>query len=489
METEAGNKGAAKDTKYFIHSVIGIVIMFGFGYLPPFAPVTPLGMKYIGILLGLIYLWSLVEMLWPSMLGLVALVLTGAVTGAELTPKAFGTDMILIVILSLAIIFALTETGIFDYFTNWLLSRKTLQGHPWRLTVTILFGAYIIEAIGGGIAILFLLWELIYKIVDQAHMPRKHIYCGLMIVALMMCNVLGLNLFPFKPSYLFVMGTFQKMTGMADVPMLIALVMNFAIAVAIILFYLFFMRFVIRVDLSALQNVSTEEFVQKLPPMNKKQKFSVIYLILFIVMIIVPGTVGLFSQGPISVMLQRLGTVGMCYLMFAILSFVKIDGERILVFSKVVSKVQWDAVALMAIAFTLSPMLTSEGTGVSEWMMQIINPILGGRPALVFMILVGVISIILTNVANNTVIMILMMTIIGVFQQSVPINVPVMGFMMIYMSQIAFLLPASSFYGAVIHSQAEIVGKKPIYIGAVLSILVAILAMLCVIIPLGSLLL
>ena len=82
-----------------------------------------------------------------------------------------------------------------------------------------------------------------------------------------------------------------------------------------------------------------------------------------------------------------------------------------------------------------------------------------------------------------------MMTIIGVFQQSVPINVPVMGFMMIYMSQIAFLLPASSFYGAVIHSQAEIVGKKPIYIGAVLSILVAILAMLCVIIPLGSLLL
>lgn len=113
--------------------------------------------------------------------------------------------------------------------------------------------------------------------------------------------------------------------------------------------------------------------------------------------------------------------------------------------AKVVSKVQWDAVALMAIAFTLSPMLTSEGTGVSEWMMQIINPILGGRPALVFMILVGVISIILTNVANNTVIMILMMTIIGVFQQSAPINVPVMGFMMIYMSQIAFLLPHHHF--------------------------------------------
>ena len=152
-------------------------------------------------------------------------------------------------------------------------------------------------------------------------------------------------------------------------------------------------------------------------------------------------------------------------------------------------QVQWDAVALMAIAFTLSPMLTSEGTGVSEWMMQIINPILGGRSALLFMVLVGIITIVLTNVANNTVIMILMMTLIGVFQQSEPINVPVMGFVMLFMSQIAFLLPASSFYGAVIHSQAEIVGKRPIYIGAVLSIVAAVLSMLCVMIPIGSLLL
>ncbi len=190
MESAAKQNLSNKDKRYFAHSIIGIIIMFGFGYLPPFAPVTPLGMKYIGILLGLIYLWSLVEMLWPSMLGLVALILTGTVTGTELTPKAFGTDMILIVILSLAVIFSLTSTGIFDYFTNWLLSRKMLQGHPWRLTITILFGAYLIESIGGGIAILFLLWELVYKIADQAKMPRRHLYCGLMAVALMMCNVL-----------------------------------------------------------------------------------------------------------------------------------------------------------------------------------------------------------------------------------------------------------------------------------------------------------
>ena len=64
MESAAKQNLSNKDKRYFAHSIIGIIIMFGFGYLPPFAPVTPLGMKYIGILLGLIYLWSLVEMLW-----------------------------------------------------------------------------------------------------------------------------------------------------------------------------------------------------------------------------------------------------------------------------------------------------------------------------------------------------------------------------------------------------------------------------------------
>ena len=47
---------AQKDRRYYIHSIIGLIIMFGFGLLPPFSTVTEFGMKMLGILLGLIYL-------------------------------------------------------------------------------------------------------------------------------------------------------------------------------------------------------------------------------------------------------------------------------------------------------------------------------------------------------------------------------------------------------------------------------------------------
>ncbi len=44
-----------KDTNYYILSLIGIAIMFGFGFLPPIAPITPLGMRVLGVFIGVIF--------------------------------------------------------------------------------------------------------------------------------------------------------------------------------------------------------------------------------------------------------------------------------------------------------------------------------------------------------------------------------------------------------------------------------------------------
>ena len=49
-----------KDIGYYVHSLIGIAIMFGFGHIVPPEPITAIGMQALGIFLGLIYLWSFV---------------------------------------------------------------------------------------------------------------------------------------------------------------------------------------------------------------------------------------------------------------------------------------------------------------------------------------------------------------------------------------------------------------------------------------------
>ena len=45
-----------KNTAYYINSAIGVAVMLFFGYLPTFSTVTPMGMKILGIYIGLLYL-------------------------------------------------------------------------------------------------------------------------------------------------------------------------------------------------------------------------------------------------------------------------------------------------------------------------------------------------------------------------------------------------------------------------------------------------
>lgn len=47
---------ATKSSKmYWIHVATFLIITFGVGFLPPFAQITPLGMKVLGVFLGVIY--------------------------------------------------------------------------------------------------------------------------------------------------------------------------------------------------------------------------------------------------------------------------------------------------------------------------------------------------------------------------------------------------------------------------------------------------
>ena len=43
-----------KRTSFYLHCLIGLLLMFGTWLLPPFDPITPVGMRVLGIFLGLI---------------------------------------------------------------------------------------------------------------------------------------------------------------------------------------------------------------------------------------------------------------------------------------------------------------------------------------------------------------------------------------------------------------------------------------------------
>ena len=57
----------------YINILVTALLMFGFGFLPPFATLTPVGMRLLGIFLGVIYGYSTCEIVWPSLRAMVAI--------------------------------------------------------------------------------------------------------------------------------------------------------------------------------------------------------------------------------------------------------------------------------------------------------------------------------------------------------------------------------------------------------------------------------
>ena len=70
MSTLAQSKGKI-DASYLIKSLIGIAIMIVFRFIPAPAPITDAGMALLGEFIGTIFLWTFVDMMWPTFLAIV----------------------------------------------------------------------------------------------------------------------------------------------------------------------------------------------------------------------------------------------------------------------------------------------------------------------------------------------------------------------------------------------------------------------------------
>lgn len=60
----------------YIKVFIMAVLVIGIGSLPPFGQITPMGMKVLGIFVGCLYGWCVLDILWVSIFSLIAIGMT-----------------------------------------------------------------------------------------------------------------------------------------------------------------------------------------------------------------------------------------------------------------------------------------------------------------------------------------------------------------------------------------------------------------------------
>ncbi len=468
----------------YVNLVIVLFLMFGFGYIPAPAPLTQYGMAVVGIFLGAVYGWTVSSsgLSWVSILAIAALGFTDMGNCSVAMAKVFSTDTAALLMFGMLMLGPVMESNLTEYVVAKVLGSKFCNGKPWNFNALIILIIPILTlAINAFLVALFVL-SIITKICQTAGYKKGDKYPVMLVIGFFVLMEVAAVLFPWRGWGLYCTATFASASGgfMMDYAkyMILAFLYYFVLGFA----YLALMK-VMRCNVEPVRTLDLTSFIDTKGDgtLTKQQKY-----ILFAVVAMAAGCCLVSFVGGntvIAAMLKKLGVHGVVLITLVCMLFIKVDGKPLTDIGVMGRYVMWDMLLVIAGAMLIANCLTSADTGVSPFLTKYVAPLLAGRSELAFLLILAVVSLILTNLMNNMVIMLLFMAMAGQFYANGIITNAPAALMIINLATIlGFYTPGSSAYGAMIHG-AEVCTSAQAYKYGAVAIALILLVLFVVIVP------
>lgn len=472
------------DWKYYLHTAICLTIMFGFGQLPPFAPLTPLGMNLAGIFLGLLYGWVFIDIVWPSMAGLLALMLIGGMKPVALLNKSFGDPIVLMMFFIFVFCAAINYYGLSKFISLWFITRKFVAGRPWVFTYTFLGSIFILGGLTSASPAALIGWSILYGICDVCGYKKGEGYPTMMIFGVVFAAQVGMSLIPFKQAALTVFSAYETMSGFSIDYAKYMLVATVCCALCSLLFILVG-KYVFKPDMSKLASLDASKLdTDGALRLTKVQKIVLGFLFALVALLLLPNF--LPAQLFITRFLKSIGNTGICILLVTIMCCLKVDGKPLMRFKTMVdSGVAWGIVLLLAAVQPLSKAMANPESGITNFLMMVVDPIFGGGSPLFFAVVIGLVATLLTQIMNNGAVGVALMPLIFSYCKSAGMS-PELPLIMVVMGvHLAFLTPAASASAALLHGN-EWSDAKSIWKNVPCVLLLSQLVITIVVITLGG---
>ncbi|MEE0434581.1 MAG: SLC13 family permease [Peptococcaceae bacterium] len=428
----------------FVHYVIVFALCFLFRFIPGFAGITPLGMGVLGSFLGAVYGWIAIDMLWPSIMALVGIGLSIGMN--QMYAASIGSMTIICLIFCMPLIGICNETGAFSWLINKLLTNKFMQGKAWITIWVILLIAWIAGPFNPIImAIIFCAFATqIFKQVGVKNNEKLPIfmYLGISYAAMM-----GQILFPFMGTGLTLIMAYNNM--FPDTPLDFAKYLLFMIPSGIVMVtvYVLLMRFVFRVDVSKVADFKLENKEAK--KIKKDQKKALLIFVVFMVLSVCSS----LPLGAVQTFLSQFNIGGITLCMLAVIALMKKeDGSPLCDLEQGLKSVNWGQVTMVGYIMVIATYMNTPDTGIPNAMSMLLQPFMG-LPPLVFIIVALAFAALLTNFANNMIVVVLIMPFMFNFSHMIGMEPTGMICLLFLLSQFALMTPAASPVTAVCMTQ------------------------------------
>lgn len=140
----------------------------------------------------------------------------------------------------------------------------------------------------------------------------------------------------------------------------------------------------------------------------------------------------------------------------AFLVFFKINGKPVMDAEKIPKEYfSWDMYLMVVVTVFLSNNLLADETGLKELLINLLMPVLGSTGALIFVVLVVIIGILLTNYATNMIVGVVLVQIVSAIAPEIGLNAMAVSMVVTQAVFVALLSPAASPYAPALHTSTE----------------------------------
>lgn len=418
-----------------IHYAIVFLLCFFFRFLPPFGQVTPYGMGILGTFIGAIYGWSTLGMVWPSFMALTGIGLTVGMNGMI----ASGFNMTIMAMIFVFLLMAvMEETGATTWLVNSILSSRATLGRPW-LTLCLLFFAGYIGGVLNSMVMAVIFVGLFTNVCQQLRIAPYTKLPTFLMIGLALSLLMGQIGIPVMGNGLMLIAAYNAMFPTA---------MNFGqymlflipMGLLVIVLYVLIMRFIFRVDVTPLKDLDPSSFGEH----HKITRDQIGALAFFLIYMIAVVMSSLPMLGPVYRFLSPFGMFGIIALVICIMMLLKReDGTPLLDFHRSAARIGWDPVLMVAFIMVISTFMNTPETGISATLMALITPFTQ-LPPVVFIIIALLFAAILTNVATNLIVVVLVMPVLYSFAALVGMSTTGVICLLFICSHLAICTPAAA---------------------------------------------
>ncbi len=383
---------------------VSVFLLFFTAWITPFEGLSNAGMQVLGILVGAVVLWLTNGAGWTNFLILMAMMTVPGVGVKPVIAGSFGNDTVVFLLLCFMLSATLTATGLARRISFWFVTNKLGRKSPWW-TIFMYFAAlFLLSLLLSSTSTFMIFMPIMVEILEQVGYKKedKPAVGAMMILGTVVIGQIANSCTPISHAMSITgMTTYTTYTqGTIDFFTFCAALMPAAIVCSIV--WCLYARFIWKPEVSKFEALDFDTLKATMGPLTKQEKIAAAFYVLVIILWVLPGLAKYVAPG----IYQSVSVIHQCYppiVVLIVLNLITIDGKPVLAFSDAFKSVNWSSFIFMATIMELGSLISNADIGVRPWLGTVFTPMFSGMSPIVFMVVICVFGILLTNFVSNAV--------------------------------------------------------------------------------------